>query len=64
MEKYIACLADPQCVAKPLGIDNAINDRLGFVNVHQLKKKWTSANKMKPELNWREIEQTGTLFFF
>ena len=55
MKKYIAYLADLQCVvAKPVEIDNVVRDRLGFVNLYQRKKrkKRSSADKMKPKINW------------
>lgn len=60
MKKYIAYLADLQCVAKTGRIDNVINDRLGFVSFHHLET-WSSANKMKPKITWGRKKQTGTL---
>lgn len=44
IKKYIAYLPDLQYVVKPVGIDNSINERLGFVNLHQLEKL-TNANE-------------------
>lgn len=48
-----------RCVAKPVGIRNSVNDRLGFVNLYRLAKL-TRTNKTKPELDWGK-QQTGTL---
>lgn len=42
---------------KTKGIDNSVNDRLGFVNLNLLEKL-SSANKKKPALDWGK-QQTG-----
>lgn len=58
-EMYSIFSSSAAVCAKPVGIDSSMNDRLGFVNLHQLEKL-TNANKNE---TWIRLGETANRHF-